>query len=185
MTITRRSRLSAYSLMVFLVAGCATVSAQEPVTTISAPSPPTSINENGTVLIPPLVIEPPVVIPVADPEFCINGEPFIRLDEATFCVSKYHPLIPLTISQMVDAVGLPAIFKTTIIPRESGGNPRAVNRWDCRGLSQHCGKAGRYRALGYTWDDAFNPWPHLIVTKELFDESGLAPWRCSRCSLKS
>lgn len=166
------------SACLLVLAGCANV--------VADPSPDTNQTPVSVVATEP---EPTIVVapvpPAPDPTSCMDGMPFVKTPDGFICASRYHPLVPMTIAQMVAAVGLPPIFTTTIIPRESRDNPGARNRYDCRGLTQHCAKAGYYERRGYIWDDAFNPWVHLLVTKDLYDEQGLAPWRCSRCSLRS
>ncbi len=190
-----RNHLGALGLLALSVTACTTATADPSPST----PPPTSIAENGAVLIDPLTIENPteepaaiMPIPIPDPSHCFNGGPFVRLTaELYICAPpgpQRAPLFPMSLNQMIDAVGLPPIFKTTIVPRECGSpcNPAVVNDWGCIGPTQHCAKAGYYQRRGYSWPaDAKLPWPHLVVTKDLYDELGLQPWTCGRCSLKS
>lgn len=150
-----------------------------PTTTQPATAPPAATQA------PPAAAPAPVP-PAPDPLTCQNGLPFHRIDLADYvCVDlKYHPLFPMSIADMVHVVGLPDIFITTIIPRESGWNPAVVNSAGCIGLTQHCGKAGLYSQNGYVFKvDAKNAWVHLLMTKQLYNSVGLAPWTCSKCSL--
>lgn len=151
-----------------------------PTTTPTATAPPAATQA------PPAVVPAPVP-PAPDPLTCQNGLPFHRIDLADYvCVDlRYHPLFPMSITDMVHAIGLPDIFITTIIPRESGWDPTVRNKYDCRGLVQFCKKQALFIAHGYVWDDAYNPWVTLEMAKVLYDDQGIAPWHCSRCSLRS
>jgi hypothetical protein len=117
------------------------------------------------------------------PLTCQDGTTFVPptvlAGGVTQCLAWGKPLF----SWYVHLLGLPEIFITAIIPRESGWNPDSRNGYDCRGLTQQCGKRSVYQMLGYTWDDAFDPWVNLLVAKHLYDVEDLRPWTCSRCSL--
>ena len=65
-----------------------------------------------------------------------------------------------------------------IVHRESRGNPRAQNR---RSSAAGCFQmlkihAGRYRKLGFSWADRYNPAVNLLVALDLFNEQGTRPW---------
>lgn len=186
MLVSRLKRMAGVLLLAGALSACAPVFAAQDTpstpTTVTAPSPATQ----GP--------SAPVVSPaLPDPERCMTGEPFHRITFALFvCVdTRYHPLFPLTIPQMVDYWGLPSYFKTVIIPRETGGtwDPTLVNHWNCVGLTQHCpdhgAKALLYAKYGYRYpQDAKNPWVHLRMTKVIFDARGLQPWECGACLRK-
>jgi hypothetical protein len=174
-------KLARLAAVLLLVTGCADVAAdptsnQTPLT-VAAPEP------EPTIVVAPVTESVPEE--VVDPLWCMDGGAFVKTADGFICASRYHPLIPMSIPEMVAAVGLPAIFSTTIIPRESRWDPSARNRYDCRGLVQMCQKAGYFARLGYSWaTDWMNPWVHLLVTKLIYDELELQPWQCGRCSLR-
>ena len=66
-----------------------------------------------------------------------------------------------------------------VIWRESRNNPAAQN---ARSTAAGCFQmlrvhAGRYNALGYTWDQRYNATVNSIVALDLYREQGATPWR--------
>jgi hypothetical protein len=66
-----------------------------------------------------------------------------------------------------------------IVTRESHGNPNAQNR---RSSAAGCFQtikihAARYRKLGFSWADRYNPAINLLVALDLYQEQGARPWR--------
>ena len=66
-----------------------------------------------------------------------------------------------------------------VIWRESRNQPGAQNT---RSTAAGCFQmlrihAGRFNALGYTWNDRYNPTVNSLVALDLYREQGATPWR--------
>lgn len=85
-----------------------------------------------------------------------------------------------SLSQMIAAAGLPAIFNA-IVRAESSGNARAMNASGATGLTQIMWPLHRGIVPGATSREALmNPRINLAAAKVLYDQSGLSPWAASR-----
>lgn len=62
---------------------------------------------------------------------------------------------------------------------ESGGNPHAVNG-DHAGLFQISRRwhEAKFLARGWTWADAYDAWPNIVIAHQLWLDQGWAPWSC-------
>jgi hypothetical protein len=80
-----------------------------------------------------------------------------------------------SVSEAIDAVGLPAIFHT-IAARESGGDNTAVNPTSgaCSAFQFLPSTAA---SLGYSCSELMaDPYTAAQAAKELYDQYGLSPW---------
>lgn len=171
-------------------AGCVNAQALPDSTTV----PPTSIAENGTVLIPPVVIEAPVipqavvVAPVArvEPTNCLDGSEYrtptlIDLDGACVWTERSLRALEAVVFADTDAARM-----ARDITRESGWNPRAVGPKVCRrrrcyqakGLSQLLGWEGLAAQMGHP--DLFDPYSNLVVAREVLRRQGWGAWSTDR-----
>lgn len=72
-----------------------------------------------------------------------------------------------------------AVHAAGVIQCESSWDPYAVGALGERGLLQISPiHRQRIQALGYTWDDMFDPAANLAVAESLWWESGWWPWGC-------
>lgn len=79
-----------------------------------------------------------------------------------------------SVDAAIDSVGLPPVFHA-IAERESGDNPYAVNP-----VSGACGPfqflPSTAAAYGYTCYELTDPYTAATAAKQLYNDSGLAPW---------
>lgn len=177
-------------LLALVTAGCVNASANEP----PATGPPTSITENESVLIPPLVIEHPTVpqaattAPVAplEPTNCLDGSEWhpptlIDLDGACVWTEQSLRALEAIVFSDTDAARM-----ARDITRESGWNQRALGVQVCRrgrcyrakGLAQLLGWDGLAAQMGHP--DLFEPYSNLVVAREVLRRQGWRAWATDR-----
>lgn len=67
----------------------------------------------------------------------------------------------------------------TVMLCESKANPHAIGSSQEVGLLQiHPIHKQRVEAMGYTWDQMYQPVPNVLVAYAIWNEQGWAPWSC-------
>lgn len=90
------------------------------------------------------------------------------------------PVAPGELADLVCSFSWDCQTAKRVIACESTWNPQAVGRAGERGLAQvHPIHRQRIEAMGFTWDDMFDPVSNLTVAHALWSEQGWRPWSCA------
>lgn len=91
------------------------------------------------------------------------------------------PVAPGELADLICSYDWPCRQWTEIVRCESTFNPHAVGSAGERGLTQvHPVHRPRIEAMGFTWDDMFDPRANLDVAYAIWSEQGTRPWSCAR-----
>lgn len=93
------------------------------------------------------------------------------------------PVAPGELADLVCSFSWDCQTAKRVIACESSWNPQAVGRVGERGLAQvHPVHRERIAAMGYSWDDMFDPRVNLEVAWSIYVDAGHSwrPWTCAR-----
>lgn len=124
-----------------------------------------------------------VLAAAPDPEVEVSSMAIERQPSGEVVVTNppEAPVAPGELADLICSYDWPCRQWTEIVRCESTFNPHAVGSAGERGLTQvHPVHRPRIEAMGFTWDDMFDPRANLDVAYSIWSEQGTRPWSCAR-----